>query len=238
VEISLNDLNPDIPVDGCLAEVTVPFTDAVFDPRLPFAVAYRLYYSTTYWVVSSVRSNGKDWYLIKDDYYKMQYYAQAQHLRMITREEVAPLSSIVPADRKRMEVHLPEQTVVAYEYDQPVFMSKAATGASWQSGTYETPPGRHYIDHKRPSRHMANGNLASPVGYDLPGVPWVSYITDNGISFHGTYWHNDFGKPRSHGCINLPTQAAKWVYRWTMPQVEFGKDAEWQLTGTRVDVIP
>jgi len=49
---------------------------------------------------------------------------------------------------------------------------------------------------------MARGNLAAN-GYDLPGVPWNSYITEEGIAFHGTYWHNNFGKPRSHGCINL-----------------------------------
>jgi hypothetical protein len=238
VEINLNDVNTDIPTDGRLAEVTVPFTDAVMDPRIPFAVAYRLYYGTTYWVISVARIAGKDWYLIKDDYYKMQYYAHTEHLCMITRDEVSPLSPDISPDQKRIEVILPQQVVIAYENEQPVFMSKAATGASWQSGTFETPLGRHYIDHKRPSRHMANGNLASPIGYDLPGVPWVSYITRNGISFHGTYWHNDFGKPRSHGCINLPTQSAKWIYRWTLPSVQFEENVEWQITGTQVDVIP
>lgn len=238
VEIKLNDSDPDIPTDGRLAEVTVPFTDAMMDPRIPFAVAYRLYYGTTFWVVSMVQIAGKDWYLIKDDYYKMQYYARSEHLHLVTRDEVSPLSAHIPEDQKRIEVLLSQQVVIAYENEQPVFMSKAATGASWKSGTYETPPGRHCVDHKRPSRHMASGNLASPVGYDLPGVPWVSYITRNGISFHGTYWHNDFGKPRSHGCINLPTQAAKWIYRWSLPGVKFEENAEWQLTGTRVDVIP
>jgi lipoprotein-anchoring transpeptidase ErfK/SrfK len=64
---------------------------------------------------------------------------------------------------------------------------------------------------------MADGDFAAPASYDLPGVPWVSYLTDSGISFHGTYWHNDFGKPRSHGCINLPTPSARWVYLWTRP---------------------
>lgn len=238
VEINLQQPDGDIPVEGRLAEVTVPFTDAVLDPRIPLAVAYRLYYGTTYWVFSLERIAGKDWYLVKDDYYKMQYYVHCEHLRLITREEVAPLSPDIDPDKKRIEVLLPQQVVIAYEDNTPVFMSKAATGASWKSGTYETPPGRHYIDHKRPSRHMANGNLASPVGYDLPGVPWVSYITRNGISFHGTYWHNDFGKPRSHGCINLPTQSAKWVYRWSQPNVEYGKDSQWIGPGTRVDVIP
>ncbi len=61
---------------------------------------------------------------------------------------------------------------------------------------------------------MAAGDIASN-GFDLPGVPWVLYITESGISFHGTYWHNDYGRPHSHGCINLAPQAAKWLFRWT-----------------------
>jgi lipoprotein-anchoring transpeptidase ErfK/SrfK len=55
--------------------------------------------------------------------------------------------------------------------------------------------------------------------YDLPGVPWVSFFTGTGISFHGTYWHNDYGQPRSHGCVNLTPADAKFIYRWTRPAV-------------------
>jgi len=50
--------------------------------------------------------------------------------------------------------------------------------------------------------------------FDLPGVPWVCYISWTGVSFHGTYWHNNYGTPQSHGCINLTPEAAKWIYRW------------------------
>jgi lipoprotein-anchoring transpeptidase ErfK/SrfK len=84
---------------------------------------------------------------------------------------------------------------------------------------------------------MAAGNLAYN-GYDLPGVPWISYITESGISFHGTYWHNNFGRPRSHGCINLTPQDAKWIYRWTLPSVPAEEQEVIESTGTRVDVIP
>jgi lipoprotein-anchoring transpeptidase ErfK/SrfK len=79
---------------------------------------------------------------------------------------------------------------------------------------------------------MAAGNLAT--GYDLPGVPWVSYITQEGISFHGTYWHNDYGVPRSHGCINMTPQSAKWLYRWTHPLVPTNLDELWSEVGTQV----
>jgi lipoprotein-anchoring transpeptidase ErfK/SrfK len=47
----------------------------------------------------------------------------------------------------------------------------------------------------------------------------VSYFTSNGVALHGAYWHNNFGVPSSHGCVNMTPQAAKWIYRWTMPTV-------------------
>jgi lipoprotein-anchoring transpeptidase ErfK/SrfK len=50
-------------------------------------------------------------------------------------------------------------------------------------------------------------------GYYLPGVPWVMYFYQ-GYSFHGTYWHNNFGRTMSHGCVNMPTDEALWLYNW------------------------
>jgi L,D-transpeptidase catalytic domain len=238
VEIKLNDPVVDIPSDGRLAEVTVPFSDAIWDIKSPNLVIYRLYYSATFWVTGIVAdSQGNFWYQITDDYYHITFYANAKHLRMISTDEVTPISPDVPAEAKRIEVLLNDQAVVAYENDTPVYMSRAATGAIWMGGKFTTPVGRHYIDHKRPSRHMTNGSPASAIGYDLPGVPWVSYFTDTGISLHGTYWHNDFGHPRSHGCVNLPGQAAKWIYRWCLPQVPYEMNIVWKATGTPVDVI-
>ena len=90
--------------------------------------------------------------------------------------------------------------------------------------------------HKRPSRHMAAGNLAAN-GYDLPGVPWVIYFTEEGIAIHGTFWHNDFGRPRSHGCINVAPHVAKWIYRWTNPEVPVHAQSVYKSYGTVLDVI-
>jgi lipoprotein-anchoring transpeptidase ErfK/SrfK len=83
---------------------------------------------------------------------------------------------------------------------------------------------------------MISGSPASGYGYDLPGVPWVSYFTEKGVSFHGTYWHNDFGLPRSHGCINLPSEASKWIYRWTLPTVPYADHKIIKPAGTRVEI--
>ena len=50
--------------------------------------------------------------------------------------------------------------------------------------------------------------------YDLPGVPWDLYFTHQGAAIHGTYWHENFGKQSSHGCVNLPPAQAEKLYRW------------------------
>jgi hypothetical protein len=53
--------------------------------------------------------------------------------------------------------------------------------------------------------------------YDLPGIAFPTYFTESGVAIHGTYWHNDYGLRRSHGCINVPCEAARFIYRWTHP---------------------
>jgi hypothetical protein len=181
--------------------------------------------------------DGTPYYHILEDKWDLEYYVPAAHLRVIPPEELTVRSPDVPPYAKRIEVRTDLQAVIAYEWNEPVFMVKVATGADFSTGKYITPPGRHLTNYKRPSRHMAAGNLAYN-GYDLPGVPWISYITESGVALHGTYWHNDFGKARSHGCINLPSRAAKWIYRWTHPTVPPHEQSTYHKTGTIVDVIP
>ncbi len=238
VELKLNTPMASVPKDGLLAEVTVPFTDSLWHPRRPTAIAYRFYYSTVHWIVGLYEDDsGKLWYRVPDDKWGYIYYADATHLRPIPPDELQPLSPNVPPESKRLEVRLAEQTVIAYEDDEPVFMTRTATGAKFRDGDFRTPPGHYITNRKRPSRHMAAGDPAAPNSYDLPGIPWVSYLTKSGISFHGTYWHNDFGKPRSHGCINLSSDAARWVYRWTMPHVPMGEQTYTEDTGTAVEIL-
>ena len=67
---------------------------------------------------------------------------------------------------------------------------------------------------------MGNGQLTGNLdAYELPGVPWVSYFTSTGVAFHGTYWHSDYGRPKSHGCINMRPEEAKWIFRWSLPEI-------------------
>jgi lipoprotein-anchoring transpeptidase ErfK/SrfK len=226
----------EIPGRGALGEVSVPYTDAYLEPDASAEHIYRLYYETVHWVTAAVDApDGATWYRLLDDKFDQRYYVPARHIRIISSEELAPLSPEVPSEHKRIEVRLDEQLLLAYEERQAVFATRISTGGKRLSGTYITPIGNFITYHKRPTRHMATGDIASN-GFDFPGVPWVVYITESGISFHGTYWHNDYGFPHSHGCINMTPQAAKWLYRWTLPTVPPEKYLVYGHSGTKVEI--
>jgi lipoprotein-anchoring transpeptidase ErfK/SrfK len=221
---------------GALGEVSVPYTDAYLEPDPNAEFIYRLYYETVHWVMSAVdAADGGVWYRLLDDKFEKHYFVPAKDIRLIPAAELAPLSPAIPIEHKRVEVRLDEQLLLAYESGRSVFATRISTGGRRLSGTYTTPLGNFITYHKRPTRHMANGDIASN-GFDFPGVPWVLYITDGGISFHGTYWHNDYGVPHSHGCINMTPQAAKWLYRWTLPSVPPEKYVVHGHTGTKVEI--
>ena len=112
--------------------------------------------------------------------------------------------------------------VTAFEGETLVFSQRCASGVR---GT-DTPKGEFRTYHKGPSVHMTNeGDAVEDEHiYSLPGVPWCSFFTGAGNAFHGAYWHNDYGQPRSHGCVNLPSEAAKFLYRWSKPAVPADTD--------------
>lgn len=235
VREQLNQPLEQIPYGGILTEVTVPFVDAHWRPRDDSDLAYRFYYGSTFWITGvSQDVKLQKWYRVLDDKHAYVYYAPATAFRPIPNAELIPLSPEVPNSEKRIAVDLVNQWVRCYEGEVQVYSTKVSTGRKFGEDFYWTPEGNFETFRKRPSRHMSAGNLAS--GYDVPGVPWVSYINEQGISFHGTYWHNDFGNPRSHGCINMTMEASKWLYRWTRPIVPRTEQEVWKSHGTSVRV--
>jgi hypothetical protein len=231
VRNELNDPVLDIPPTGFLAEVTVPVTDAWHDGDSATHRAYEFYYATTHWVDQLVTDRqGVAWYRVLDDRYQVYYFVEAAHLRRIPADELTPLEP--EAGQKRIEISLARQRLTAYVNARRVFSARIATG---RAGV-ETPSGVFKVERKRPSRHMA-ANDGGGNGFDLPGVPWVSYFYWTGVALHGTYWHNDYGAPRSRGCVNLTPDDAKWLYRWTMPLVASDEQTVRDENGTQVLVL-
>jgi len=207
----------DIPGPGQVGEITVPYSDTKDEPYVYADRGYRVYYGSTHWVKRAfvTREEKSIWYEIYDFHVKKSYYVPAHDMRLVPNEELTLLAPDVPDSDKRIYVDLKTQLVTAFEGEQLVFSQRCSSGAK---GT-ETPTGEFSTYHKGPSVHMTNDGDALEKIYNLPGVPWCSFFTGLGNAFHGAYWHNDYGRPRSHGCVNLPSDAAKFLYRWTKPNV-------------------
>jgi lipoprotein-anchoring transpeptidase ErfK/SrfK len=198
---------------GQLAEVTVPFTQVFYKNKQGYyQKAYRLYYQSLHWVTGVVEGlDGEPWYSLTDEWLRVQYIVPAGHLRLVSPDELAPVSPEVPPQDKHIQVLLEAQTMTAFEARQAVLHTSIATGLKYM----ETPGGEFFINRKTPSKHMGNGGLTGdPNAYELVGVPWESFFHTNGVAFHGTYWHDNFGTPMSHGCVNLKTEDAGWIFNW------------------------
>lgn len=121
---------------------------------------------------------------------------------------IAPPPENAPTEGKWIDVNVSNQTITAYE-------GKVAQRAVMVStGLPRTPTvlGTFKIKSKYPAVHMTGGTPGFDY-YDLPNVPYTMFFFE-GYAIHGTYWHHNFGHPMSHGCVNLPTDEAKWFYEW------------------------
>ncbi|RPI22054.1 MAG: murein L,D-transpeptidase [Chloroflexota bacterium] len=224
VRVRFNQPARSLPTSGHqLCEVTVPFTQIYYYTKeYGWQRQNKLYYETTHWAVGIDEGpDGEAWYRLYDELLEMEYHVPASHMRLISDEEIAPLSPDVPPEQKRIEVVLQDQTLTAYEKDQIVFETKVSTGIPSgripPEGT-QTPQGRFNISPKLPTKHMGDGLLTgAPDVYTLPGVPWTMFFHPTGVAFHGAYWHDNFGVPMSHGCVNMRISDAKWLFRWTTP---------------------
>ena len=120
-------------------------------------------------------------------------------------EPQTPMGKLGP---KWIELDLSTQMLVAYEGQTPVFSARMSSGKAG----FPTVTGSYRVYLKYRTQRM-RGMQGTPEAYDIPNVPHVMYFFE-GYGIHGAYWHNNFGTPASHGCINLPLDAAKWMYEW------------------------
>ena len=113
-----------------------------------------------------------------------------------------------PSGGRAVVVSLSQQALWAYEDGVVVRSTYVSTGKE----KFRTPAGFYTVNTKVPEQDMAG--VIGGESYNVPKVPDVLYFTDRGHAIHGTYWHENFGTPMSHGCINLPMDVADWMYAW------------------------
>ena len=237
---------------GMWVEVTVPYVDmiarqslasTVYRERMEIGLPPRIYYSMIVWADDlEVTPEGKTLYRINERYGNPGdiYWVPAESVRPLTEEEVSPINPDV--EDKRVVISLTRQTLSCYERGSEVFFCPVSTGAKFDAqgnavDTWSTPPGDHPISRKLIALHMS-GELTG----DWPAVGWTSIFAPGGVAIHSTYWHNYFGIPRSHGCVNLAPEDAKWVWRWISPFVslepgDIDVSHHWPPIGGRVVVV-
>lgn len=236
---------------GFWAEVIVPYTiprtqpnglqvhDEFFGDQIPVTH----YYGSVHRVLEVVLDDEDNvWYKCFDDKpERPPVFVLGRHMRRLSEKEFEPIN---PGADKEMVVTLSTQTIECFENGELVFKTLTSSGA----GGFGTPVGEHAVVYKQPSRHMYTDPGDPVMGgdavgdedfFDLPGVPFSIFFTTMGHASHGTWWHGDYGRPRSHGCLNVTPEDAKWLYRWVEPVAGYSESAAGSSTdpGTPIRVV-
>jgi hypothetical protein len=237
---------------GFWAEVTVPYVElahegVVASPWLQDHIAYnfppRLYYGQVVWIDQIRTSNGFPEYRWNEganghgygygasgEY----YWADGAGFKVLSDADVAPISPDFDPNEKTIAANLDFQTLSCYEGNTEVYFCRISSGIGFDFSTgleskeLATPVGNLLTHWKIVSLNMTAGTYQS--GYSTPAVPWNTMISGDGVAIHGAFWHNAFGEKRSHGCINVTPEDAKWIFRWTTPYVSLAQ-GEIRMTG-------
>lgn len=233
---------------GMWTEVTVPLVDVVLanpPARAPWLINSsnpRLYYSQILWVDEVYEDGeGRLLYRVNERYgFGDKLWADAAAFRPLTEDEISPLSA--EEEDKRVVVNIQRQSLSCFEQGREVYFCRVSTGVKFDgegnpSAEWSTPKGPHPVWRKLISLHMVGGTTGG--GWDLAGVGWTSLFVGNGVAIHSTFWHNDFGVPRSRGCVNARPEDAKWIFRWLSPVVPYdpGDVTVTMPGGTIVEVV-
>ena len=167
-------------------------------PINPAAPAYGRYRLLQ--VFASQEAGGQTWYLIGP-----HQWVEGRNLGVVNPN---PQPAGVPAGGAWVEVNLFEQTLAAYRGGQMVYATLISSGLD----DFDTPDGLFSVWY-RTERGKMSGLEGYSGYYYLEDVPW-SLFFNRSYALHAAYWHNDFGYPHSHGCINLAPLDARWLYDW------------------------
>ena len=148
---------------------------------------------------------------------------------MLARDLAHPTLAPPPAEvtgaatgERWIDVHLASQTLVAYEGVRPVFATIVSSGRGPPKSESATPPGVHRIWVKIAASTMDNVER-DDVGkhFSMEDVPYVMFF-DKAVALHGAYWHQQFGRVKSHGCVNLAPLDARFLFGFTAPHLPLG----------------
>lgn len=128
-------------------------------------------------------------------------FAQASAAAIDNQQKVSQPQPKSPT--RRIEIDLSEQRLLAWEGKNLVYSFRISTGKR----ATPTPKGKFTINSKYRFNRMQGED------YDIPDVPYAMYFYE-GYAIHGAYWHNNFGTPVSHGCVNLRVKQARQLYNW------------------------
>ncbi len=206
-------------VDSCGPYFEGACVNARSGPGEEYPVITRLRAGVVLKSSETVAGGGRIWHKIAFDEW-LRYperaqddlYVAAEYVSAFTDRGVLELpAGERPSSAKRILVDRSDQMLYAYEGDALFMQEPISTGIELTP----TPRGNFVVFKKTPSRYM-QGPIPgiSEKEYDLPGVPWNLYFTEQGAVIHGAYWHDHFGVPWSSGCVNLPSAKAEMLYRW------------------------
>lgn len=251
----LDDLPTLISGGGMWAEVTVPYADTTLvnspssnswvKARMDQGLPVRVYYGQVFFVDQiQVDPQNQVFYRVNPNFYGGvdMLWVPAEAMRPITAEEITPINP--DFENKHIVIDLTRQSLSCYEGNTEVFFCRVSTGAKYDASgnlvdKWSTPVGKHKVSRKFITLQMSGGTTGA--SYDLPGIGWTSIFVTGGVAIHATIWHNDFGVPRSHGCVNCLPEDAKWIFRWIQPAIGYDPGmVDVTLTGdssTQVEVI-
>ncbi len=150
----------------------------------------------------------------------------------------ASMPAWATGDRTWIDVSIDRQTLVAYEGARAVFVTLVSTGVDGKGDpetTHSTIQGEFLIHTKHVTVTMDGDEVGDE--FDLRDVPYVQYFKE-GFALHAAYWHDGFGTPRSHGCVNLAPLDARWLFAWTLPSVPVAWHGAMGARGTLVSIHP
>lgn len=205
-----------LPLAFVYSDDPAPLIQRNADKREPVGLAYK---HARFHVEKTARWDERDVAVGQDG-----LAVERQYLRIAKRQ---PRPRGISAAQKWLHVDLDRQTLVAYEGDRAVFATLVSTGREG----HDTPTGLFHIHEKHKTVTM-RGSDASGV-FEVSEVPWTMFY-HRGYALHGAYWHDDFGKVRSHGCVNLSPVDARWLFQFTTGQLPQGWHAIRNLEGTAV----